>query len=512
MRTTAVIHKAHSYFRVTDFNKEFEFKVLRPFCKRHLYKFALMQVKPPPAKKQWKVTHVFARTNIRGNEYRLPHSLVDSLLEFATSVGFNKSRIRIREEREITGEKVKFNLRKEFSKPRPNQKEWIDYQLSEGPIKANNANTGEGKTYMSLYTMTKLGVRTLITIQPRYITTWLNDIEKTMEGLDKDDILLWENTDINKLGKLIKAGKINPKIIILPLTRISGYLKRMKESKSVRCLGKVFKDMNCGFRIIDEGHESFHEVTMSMFYGNPKKTLLLSATLESDDQMTDKMYKTMIPFNYRLKEAEAEHYINVIAYLYRVSQQRYRIKTKQFGSYSDIAFESSILKSRELTEFYFQLMKKAFEEYYLANREEGMKCLFFFTLVKMCLWMKDRFRKEYPGEDFDTFLGMDKKTPTKYLEHEIVITTPGSCGTGKDIPGLMTVICSHTVFSSPRNKQMIGRLRNPRDKFGGRVDPVFIFPVCLDIDKHVDCMKKRRVAYAKKAKSFKSIDSFMELS
>lgn len=368
-------------------------------------------------------------------------------------------------------------------------------------------------TYMSLYTMTKLGVRTLITIQPRYITTWLNDIEKTMDGIGKDDILLWEHTDLSKLGDSIKKGKINPKIIILPLTRITGYLRWMKEDPKTKCLSKVFKDMGCGLRIIDEGHESFHEVTMSMFYGNPKKTLLLSATLESDDPVTDKMYRTMIPNNYRLKEAEAENFIDVHAYCYKVCQHKYKIKTKQFGSYSDIAFENSILRSNELKEFYYQLMKKAFNDYYLDRREEKMKCLFFFTLVDMCLYMKERFKQDYPSEDFETYLGtLDKKNPTKYLEHEIIITTPGSCGTGKDIPGLMTVICSHTVFSTQRNKQMIGRLRNPRDMFGGRVHPTFVFPVCLDIQKHRDCVAKRKSAFAKKTREFKNINSFMELA
>lgn len=742
----------------------------------------MVQTDPPSRKKVWKVSHVFARSNYDQTEYRLPHSLLKQFISFAEYMGYNPARFKILDESVIKGTPVQFKLKKEFSTPRPHQKEWIEYQLREGPIKANNAATGSGKlqsltakikipggwstmgemkvgkiitawdgtptkvtgvypqgvkevykitfedgcsteaglehlwkiyevgdncwrivtteellglskdenrwkgvhiplcksedcppqklstqpyvmgvllssnhskeipyeylmgshqqrlellqglldtdgeftnpkdgeisfsssskklsegvqylvrslggiakiserleeevqhrvfirhpdpnslftlehkkdraqptqyskdlklriksierikdcptqcisidhpdrlyitddfivthnTYMSLYTMTKLGVRTLITIQPRYITTWLNDIEKTMDGIGKDDILLWEHTDLSKLGDSIKKGKINPKIIILPLTRIAGYLRWMKEDPKTKCLSKVFKDMGCGFRIIDEGHESFHEVTMSMFYGNPKKTLLLSATLESDDPVTDKMYRTMIPNNYRLKEAEAENFIDVHAYCYKVCQRKYKIKTKQFGSYSDIAFENSILRSNELKEFYYQLMKKAFNDYYLDRREEKMKCLFFFTLVDMCLYMKERFKQDYPSEDFETYLGtLDKKNPTKYLEHEIIITTPGSCGTGKDIPGLMTVICSHTVFSTQRNKQMIGRLRNPRDMFGGRVHPTFVFPVCLDIQKHKDCVAKRKSAFAKKTREFKNINSFMELA
>lgn len=251
---------------------------------------------------------------------------------------------------------------------------------------------------------------------------------------------------------------------------------------------------------------------MSMFYGNPQKTLLLSATLQSDDMMINKMYQTMIPIKTRLKEPDAENYIDIEAWAYRICPRKYKIKTVQFGSYSDIAFEQSILKSVELTQFYYRLMKKLFEESYLNKREEGTKCLFFFTLVDMSLTMLDLFRKDFPHLDFETYLGsLDKKTPNKYLEHEIVITTPGSCGVGKDIPGLITVICSHTVFSSQRNKQMIGRLRRLDGKFGDRITPLFVFPVCSDIAKQKECFTKRKVAFAAKQKGFKLLNSNMEL-
>lgn len=366
-------------------------------------------------------------------------------------------------------------------------------------------------TYMALYTAVELGYRTLITIQPRYITTWLNDIGKTLE-VSPDDVLVWEHTDLELLVENIEKGLIDPKIIILPLTRVTGYLKKSKLEPELEGLENLFTRMGIGFRIIDEAHESFHEVCLSMFFGNPEKTLMLSATLKSDDKVIDDMYKHMMPVKLRLKEPEPEHYIDVRALTYRICPRKYKYKTVQFGSYSDIAYEGSIYKSPVLTEFYYQLMKKMFEEYYLNVREHNTKCLFFFTLVKMSLKMLEFFRRDFPDLDFETYLGsLDKKFPTKYLEHEIIITTPGSCGTGKDIPGLVTVISPHTVFSSQRNKQMIGRLRDPKNLFQGRITPTFVFPVNSDIGKHRECYTKRKAAFDAKQKTFKLFDSNMEL-
>jgi hypothetical protein len=253
-----------------------------------------------------------------------------------------------------------------------------------------------------------------------------------------------------------------------------------------------------------------------------------SATLSGDDPFMNRMYNLMLPISLRLKEPDPENYIDIVAYMYHLCQRKFFLKTMQFGSYNDMALEASILRSPVLTQFYFQIAKNMFVEYYLGRgtpgtpgyippiREEGTKALFFFSRIEMCETMLAMFQKEYPHLDFCTFLGTkDKKTPTKYLEHEIVITTPGSCGTGKDIPGLVRTFCFHTVFSTQRNKQMIGRLRQFRGKFShfiGRITPMFIFAFCNDIGKHQECFQKRRIAFASKEKSFKLIESNCSLN
>ena len=367
-------------------------------------------------------------------------------------------------------------------------------------------------TYMALRTMLKLGQRSLITVQPRYVTTWIKALGDILK-LKPEDVLVWEQ-DLAKLPDVLARGDINPKVIILTITRIDVYLRNEKKDAGVPSLDHVFDRLGCGLRIIDEGHESIHQVCMSLFYGNFPKLLVLSATLTADDPFINKIYKIMFPFHIRLKEPEPENYIDVVAYLYDINPRKYNLKTMQFGSYNDLTWEQSILSNKAVLQFYFQVAKKSFEDYYLNVREPGTKCLFFFSRVNMCEIMLEMFQKEYPHLDFATFTGEDtknKETKNKYLEHEIVITTPGSCGTGKDIPGLVTVISFHMVSSSQRNKQMIGRLRELLKKFGGLITPTFVFPVCKSQPKHRDYTKKREIAFEAKKKSFKLIDSFCSL-
>jgi len=505
MRETAIISKANHYIRIHGFFEEFVARVVMPFCAHHLFKTGKEPI-PGTNKQRTVVTHVFARSSPDKKEYRLPAELFKEFMEYAVYRGYKESRIKIEKEPEIEGQDVTFEFNPGFDNMREGQPEWVNYMLDEGYIKINNAATGNGKTFMSIYSMIKTGKRTIITMQPRYITTWVKELHKIVK-LAPGDLVLWEN-NLPSLARAMEAGTISPKIIILPMSRIEVFLR--KRDPEEMDLDQVMKAINPGLRIIEEGHEAIHQIFLSMMYGNIKKLFVLSATLKADDPFTNKVYKWLYPPRFRLKEAEPENYIDVVAYLYRINLRRHRIKTEQFGSYNDKAVDESILKSEALTKFYFKIADKMFQEYYLDRRREGTKCLFFFSRVNMCDTMLGMFKAKYPEMDIETFTGEDSKkkdSKDKYLQHEVVITTPNSCGTGKDIPGLVTVCCLHTVSSTQANKQMIGRLRALFGKFNDEITPAFIFGVCLDLGKHVEYLAKREIAFADKQKTFKRINS-----
>ena len=511
MRTVAKIETANCYFRISDFYGEFADKVIKRFCKSELTKFEMQKI-PGTRHKIWKPTHVFARAENDHEVYRLPASILKDFLKYAEYCGYHVGRIKMSERPIDRIAPITHSLREKYQTPREHQVDWIRYQLEDGPLKVNNCFTGGGKTYMALYTAVQMNTRALITVQPRYIPIWQKDIGD-MFDVKPEDVVVWEYSDLARLGELIREGKIDPKFVILPTTRITTYLKNQRKDPSLPSLDQIFDDIGAGLRVIDEAHESFHEVAVSMMYGNPYKTILLSATLKADDPFLNKMYFTMIPKAIRLKEPDDENYIDIVAFMYDIDVRKFKVNTIQNGTYSDIAFEKSILANPQLLDFYFELTDVMYKEFYLKIKEEGTKCLFFFTMIEMCQTMREKFRERYPGEDFDTFLGtLDKKTPKKYLEHENLITTPGSCGTGKDIPGLVTTICPHTVFSTQRNKQIIGRLRNLLGKFGDRITPTFVFPVCKSIPKHLDCLAKRKISLASKQKTFRRQESGMAMA
>lgn len=363
-------------------------------------------------------------------------------------------------------------------------------------------------TYMSTDTMVNMGVRTLITALPRYVPIWSKSLFEYL-NLKVEDVVYVESGEIEEVAENIQKGIINPKVIILPLTRIDTHYKRMREDDAVPDLDELYAKMGIGLRIMDEGHESVYQVYMSMLYGNFSKTLALSATLKADDQLINRIYSYIYPYDIRLKEGEQKKYIDVYAYHHWIDIRKFRINPRGFGGYNHVKFEQGIMKSPYLLGRYYELCKQAFEEFYVKDLLPEQKALWFFATVEMCVNMLEFFKRDYPEMDFGKYTNEESsKADTKdnYLKHQVLITTPQSCSTGKDIEKLYVAFSPYAVSSKQRNAQSLGRLREIT-KWWPDLSPKYVYFVCQNVDKQVDYHRKRMEEFANKAKSITNINS-----
>lgn len=505
MRKTLVVYQANAYVRLTDYKPELVKEVLIPFCKRNFYR---VQKVPGDVfgTTKFEVSHVFARFNHDKTELRFNRSMLQPLIDFMVARGYNKSRIGIEIEDEIKPVKKLHVLRDPGIKPRNEiQEEFVKFMSETLGLVTNNMGTGQGKTFCALYSSQLIGERILITCLPRYVDIWVKAFGEFYD-IKPEDVMLADTYGVPELHQAIKNGR-DPKIIILPLTKIDMYLKKMKEEPETPCLDEVFKDLGCGVRIIDEAHESIYSVYQSLMYGNHKKTMILSATLKGDDDFINGIYDQIFPPKSYLRPTEYTQYINVISYQFRMDMWKYKINTKGFGGYSHVKFEQGVLKRPHVFEAYFKMLMEAYQTYYLDHYRDGMKSMWFFATTEMCDKFNERFLREYPGEDSIVFTAaISKKQPTAYRDHKNVVTTPGSCGTGKDIPYLFSVFSAVSVSSSQRNDQMVGRTR-PVDKWWEDLFPYFVYFTCRDEPKQVEYDKKRRNLFGRKAKKIDIIDS-----
>lgn len=511
MRKTVVINKAHNYLRITDYSEEFVNRVIMPFCRRYLYKYAKKPI-PGTRKTQSYVSHVFARMNNDKTEFRISAGLLKEFLSFMEYCGYAPNRALVLDEPEIVPTRVQFEWNKGWGGYKPGseqeQKEWCDYQIADGPIKVNNAGTGVGKSFCATKLMVDMGVRGLITALPRYIPIWSKCLFQYLK-LSVEDVVYVESGGLEELAENIQKGIINPKIIILPLTRIDSHYKRMREDDTVPDLDELYAKMGIGLRIMDEGHESVYQVYMSMLYGNFSKTLALSATLKADDALQNRIYSYIYPQSIRLKDGESKKYIDVYAYHHWIDIRKFRINPRGFGGYNHVKFEQGIMKSPYLLGRYYELCKQAFEEFYVKDLLPEQKALWFFATVEMCVNMLEFFKRDYPEMDFGKYTNAESsKADTKddYLKHQVLITTPQSCSTGKDIEKLYVAFSPYAVSSKQRNAQSLGRLREIT-KWWPDLSPKYVYFVCQNVDKQVDYHRKRMEEFANKAKSITNINS-----
>lgn len=506
MRKTLEVYKASTYVRLTGYKPELVKQILMPFCKRN---FARVQKVPGDlyGTHKWEITHVFARFNNDKTELRFCSSMLPELIKLMTSSGYKESRISIQDEKVIKPKKIEHKLLNPNIKPRNEmQEEYCEFMTGPKSLTVNNATTGFGKSFMAVYAAYVIGERILITVLPRYIDVWIKTFGEFYQ-VNPKDIVVADVIGVAELHQAIVNNVIDPKIIILPLTKIDIYLKRLREDESLPGLDEVFSDLQCGVRIIDEAHESIYSVYMSLMFGNHHKTFILSATLKGDDEFINKIYNSIFPMEAYLRPPEYTKYIEVTAYFHQMDLMKYKIKTKGFGGYSHTAFEAGILKREHVFESYYQMLKAAYEQFYIEGYREGQKSMWFFATIEFCERFNTRLLKDYPDLDSIVFNSTtSKKQPTAYREHRNVVTTPGSCGTGRDIPMLYAVFSPIAVSSTQRNDQMVGRTR-PIDKWWPDLDPQFIYFVCQNEPKQVEYGRKRREIFDKKCKKFNIIDS-----
>lgn len=509
MRHTCVISVANSYLRVFDYPVEFVDRILKPFCRIHLSKSGMVPCKHNPRVQIMAVTHRFMRFNHDQTEIRFTSSLLEEFKTFIESRGYHQKRISIVQEPEIIPMPVDINFKPGIGTPKEDQHDWLNYIQSPGHIKLNNAATGVGKTFMAIWIAVQMKQRVVVIANARFLPIWKVECGNLLD-LQPGDYVETEIGGLSDFLDALKKGEVNPKIVVISLTKIDIMLKKSKDDPLLPDLDDLYRELRPGLRVYDEAHESIHQVYLSMMFGNIQKTIANTATVKAEDAMTNKVYKWLYPPEHRLRDTVYSAHMHIKALFYRINTRNHRIRYQSRGLYNDMTFEASVMDNKKLQPQYIEMAIKYFEDYYYHRRRPDTKCLFFFNKKETCRIMANAFKARYPDLDVISFTGDEggkAETKEEYRKHEFVITTPGSCGTGKDIPGLITCISFHNVKSLQRNYQMRGRIRPIKQTENPDLERIFGYTVCRDVDKQLEYHRYRKELFEASSLSYQNIDS-----
>jgi len=446
---------------------------------------------------------VYASSTADRSEYRFHRHQYREIIEFLARRGIFEEQFDTKVHTPCVGHPVSTFKMPDWFTPRDYQVGIINYFVEPGYTKVTTLQTGKGKTAIALAAATQIATRTMLCVPAKYIFKWTGDALDTL-GVPKDRLMVIKGSKALRTAiELGIAGKIDCDFIIVSATTLYNYFKAYEnnelEEQGYLCPPHLlYQVLNIGLRLIDEVHENLHLNFKQDLYGHVNKSIMLSATLESDDPFVNKMIEIAYPFSTRYKGIEYDRYIAVAALTYRANDI-HKLPHKRRKMYSQVKYEESLLKWKKVIEAYAEMIYQIVVNEYVEEREEGQRMIIFADTKDMCTFLSDYIKERLPNLVVRRFIGED---PDEHLyESDIVVSTPKSAGTAVDIDGLKISLLTSAISSRQANAQILGRLRHLKD--WPDVTPRFFYLVCTDIPKHMDYHKKKVEAFKDKVLSHK---------
>lgn len=352
-----------------------------------------------------------------------------------------------------------------------------------------------------------------------HMATWVSGAKEYMHMTPNNLMLIQGSAALKAAIQMSQMNMLEVDLILFSAETIRGFLKAWEERDvepfDYGCSPyELWKVLKVGFVIGDEAHEQIHNRFRMTAYTHAPKVLYLSATLICDDPFINLMYRHIFGAEEDIWESDNNKHIAVRPLFYQLDKDLlYNRKFKHNGprGYSHIEFEKSVMRNKKLTNQYFRFIKATIDSaLYDKNFVEGMKGFVMFASIKMGEAFQKYLKEQYPNRTIGLFVGGSAKA--ELYERDIVIGTPRSIGTGKDVPGLKALIQTVAVNSSQLNLQIMGRLRPV--KINGvliAVDPLYVYLNCEQIKQHKIYHQHRLAHVAEKCKDIKVIRHHFKL-
>lgn len=492
--------------RTTGFHVKVMFDNDRKLLQQYFYTLSEYDDRWVPGRgRVRKLKRTFATFNASTKTYGLHRNIYESFMEFLYGSGVLETEVEIHYHHSHEGVAEKFQLMEGMA-PRGQQVDIIEFMKEPGDRKILPIQTGFGKTSMVLFFLAMMGKRAFITMGAMHLETWKKDAAKFYKDTSNIAIIRG-NAQLKKIIIDAKSGKLNKSIILASVNTIRDFINEYEETgkSTYGCTPiELYKLLGVHYRVTDEVHENLHFNFRHDIETDIPVSIYLSATIESDNPFINKLYGIIYPHDKRYTGLAWKAYTDAIAVGYHLMNPETVKCSGGNGMYSHIAYEQWLMADSRRLQTYYELVGAILKSGFADVHQSGMKCLIIFSSVEMCksasLWLSQIFPQfthtSYNSMDGDEVLhGFD-----------VVCSTLGSTGTGKNIYGLRTVILTTGLSNREKNIQVLGRLRDLEEMFPG-VSPTFYYLVCKDIrSNYMYHLNKVRLFHGK-VKSLKTINT-----
>lgn len=354
------------------------------------------------------------------------------------------------------------------------QKEALRFMIGVNEYESNsrepqisvNLNTGKGKTYCSVATISFLQIKSIIiAASVTLLKQWEHDI-LDYTNLQKKDIVWLEGSQTMNMiltGKSIKAKE--GKIFLCTHATIKSFC----ETYSWDRLNDIFKELGIGLKFFDEAHTNFSNMLMIDFFTNVYKTYYVTATPARSNFRENRIYQLSmknVP-GIDLFDAVNDPHTEYIAIKWnsKPTAQQISMCRNSYGLDRN-KYISYVTKQPN-----FYMMMRIIMD--LVIKSNG-RSLFYIGTNEGILRVYEWIGKNYP--EFIGEIGIYTSLippELKYKEKgkKLLLTTTKSAGQGEHIEGLkMTIVLAEPFKSEVIARQTLGRTRDPNTVYIELVD------------------------------------------
>ena len=334
------------------------------------------------------------------------------------------------------------------------QKNSIDFLKGDDHQLGLNLATGVGKTFCVAYASTELNLKTLIiTPNESLKQQWLATYAKMFDYRPKN---LMNIAGSNIMDAIMRDEVNEADVYFVNHQTLRSYLSQ----NSPFMLKSFFQKLKIGIKVYDEAHMEFSNILLMDTFSNTDRTWYLTATFgrsdKSEMQCFKRAFQSVIGYGeVESKALKRKHVIYHVVNVFSAITPRDRswlmgypgFTANKYGKY---AFG---LDKRDI-------VYKTILEILTKTKDLEGKTLIFVPLIDNVDEIVKRLKKDFPTKSVAAYHSKVPKDEKESAEKkDIIVSTIKSCGTGRDIKGLRSIICAEPVASKVVIEQTIGRLR-----------------------------------------------------
>ena len=355
-----------------------------------------------------------------------------------------------------------------------------------------NLDTGDGKTYCVIASLCLHKMKAIIITHTENIKDqWKKSLIK-FTNIDPRRIC--DLTGTKKMEDMFTEDVNAYDMYLVNHGTIQSYAKK----NGWENLNRFFEYIRVGIKVFDEAHLHFKSIINVDLNTNVHKTFYLTATFERTDKSEDRVFhlcfKNIAKYGYETRGEKRKH-IKYVAVKFNSKpnmEDQMSIKTKMgFNrhAYMDYQLNKGVI---------FDVVKYVMDTF---GRLDG-KALVLSSKIESADKLKDMIVEWYPDKSVGIYHSKISKAEKEGIkEYDIISSTPQSCGTGFDVPGLRYNIMLEPYNATITANQVCGRLREIPNEYTYHIELIDVgFP------KVKEMYRKRLKVFKEKCYSVSEVD------